>query len=385
MSSKVIPGGQPSAAEHRAFGVGCWEFGLDQPIPFRFVANDYAQQLQKRLECIPTVNNIRIPVTEDEKDYEVNEDSLRDYQDTRAFFPFDAISQLQFDLYVPFRIQEDLIGTRVRETGTERFRVHMRYTYFGPVAFIELLNNKRTSDPSTGVRIVREYLTRELADGQDNIVFDPLGPSPFHGDFFLESLPPDAAQIDFGLFDLENLQLPGYTELTFRYRIRDFPDQDDPLEFLFDEIADELGFFYEICRRDKNKYRLWGEVEELLRAVTEEDKISGWLKRLKLALSRGRDVAKLHNLIADFETLQVFDRHGVERQHRHIYNRDTAGFLKSFLDSALQDRPVFPVQQVVNLVTFVEGRRSKAVEFLVLIVAAVIGGIAGSLITLAIG
>ena len=183
-------------------------------------------------------------------------------------------------------------------------------------------------------------LSRDLADGQNNIVFDSLGPSPFHGDFFLESLPPDAARTDFGLFDLENLQLPGYAELTFRYRIRDFPDQDDPLEFLFDEIADELGFFYEICRRDENKYRLWGEVEELLRAVTEEDKSSGWLKRLKLALSRGRDVAKLHNLIADFETFQVFDRHEVEQQHRHIYNRDTARFLKSFLDSALGP-PVF--------------------------------------------
>ena len=258
------------------------------------------------------------------------------------------------------------------------------YTYFSPVAFVEVLNGKLPADPSTGVRIVREYLTRELADRQDNIVFNFLGPSPFHGNFFRESLPPDVTQTDSGLFTFEKLQLQGYADLTFRHSISDSPAPHEVLELLFDEIEDELGLFYEIHRIDSAKHDLWSEIDKRLRAVMKEDKNGGWLNRLQQASSRGRDVAKLHNLVLEFEASQVFDQHLVRLHHREIYERDTPGFLKSFLDSALQDRPVFPVQQVAALVTLVDDRRSKALELLVVIVAAIIGAVSGALITLAI-
>ena len=73
------------------------------------------------------MNNVSVDVTEDAEDHEVKEDNCRDYRDSRVFFPsVDDILQVQFDLYIPFRIQEELIGARAR-VGTEQFRVHMRY------------------------------------------------------------------------------------------------------------------------------------------------------------------------------------------------------------------------------------------------------------------
>jgi hypothetical protein len=47
-----------------------------------------------------------------------------------------------------------------------------------------------------------------------------------------------------------------------------------------------------------------------------------------------------------------------------------------------QDRQIFPTQHVRQLVTFLEKRRSKALELLMILSASLIGGVAGSLITL---
>jgi len=68
--------------------------------------------------------------------------------------------------------------------------------------------------------------------------------------------------------------------------------------------------------------------------------------------------------------------------NRETYSTDEPTYLESFVKRAMQDRQVFPTQQVNQLATFLEKRRSKAVELFIILSASLIGGVAGSLLTL---
>ena len=79
-----------------------------------------------------------------------------------------VVSRIDFDLYIPFRIQDGLARLRARsDTGTENFRIHVIYVYYSPVVFVELLDPTDPCTPSTAMVVIREYLWSELRKTHD--------------------------------------------------------------------------------------------------------------------------------------------------------------------------------------------------------------------------
>ena len=362
-----------------AFGVGCWDFGLRHDSPFPIDLNQYIALLREGLEAVSSLNNLEI-APRDREEIEINEEHLTETDAGPAILSHGLLYRIKFDLYVPFRIQKGLIGSHVQsETKTENFRVHVHYPYHSPVSYVELIKDNKSSDPSTAMQVFREYMRDQLDQSSSNVIFTFVGPTPFHADFQIEGYS-TRNQTD-NIFDHEQLNHPGYADITFRYCTDDIRTIEDACETLFYELDYELSLFYEIHRNDSQKYERWAEIEQVTSNLTEHFKKSGWRERLCTARTRGRELAALYVSLAQFEADHILDEHYTNTAYRNIYKSKSSAFMKSFLEAALRDRPVFPTKQTTDLMAFIEGRRSKTVELLIVLIAAVVGGIAGSLIT----
>ena len=169
------------------FGIGCFNFGIKRLPPFKLTGKQYIADLKSSLELIPSISNIKIDVDEsfESIDTEVTE-PIQSIEDDFGFFPSPMSSfRLQFNIFIPFRIQKELHSRKVR-ANTENFRVYTKTAYHFIVTYVELLDSLNDCTPSDGVIVVREFLKKQFKEIKSNIRFECLGPSPFHADFFIK-------------------------------------------------------------------------------------------------------------------------------------------------------------------------------------------------------
>ena len=336
--------------------------------------------MSAELESIPSLNNLEI--IHDEGDYiEFTEAALEDSEAGPAVFPDHAIFSLRFDLYIPFRIQRNIVGEYFNsETETEKFRIHIHYPYHTSVVLVELLDGGESLNPSTAVRIVREYLQTEINRLSSKLAFKFLGPSPFHADFWIEgyNTPNDAKSF----FECNLLKSLGYANITFRCCVENAEFKEHACEILLSELEHELDQFYNIRQSIMEDYHSWEPIETVAAQLFDQLGEKHDHQPFAQTFTRGRDLSKLNMELSKFEVEYIQRHHYAEKQCRELYARHIPGFLRTIVESELEDRPVFPIKQMKELVMFIESRRSKAIELLIVLIAALIAGVTGSVITL---
>ena len=136
-----------------------------------------------------------------------------------TIFSHGVVWRIDFDLYIPLRIQKDLAGRDTQwDTGTENFRIHVRHSFYSPITFVRLLGTDKSNAPSTAMVVVREYLQTKCAEPSSDLRFTCLGPTPFHADLHIEpDVTPDAARNKSRGFGMKRLDPPGYSDITFYY------------------------------------------------------------------------------------------------------------------------------------------------------------------------
>ena len=145
-----------------AFGIGCFHFELTKGkhLPIRGAA--YIEAIRNTLESISNVESVRIDVDEEFENELMGADSLPELEEGEGTYPLPTFFELEFDLYLPLRVQADVVKRVFRgrnPTESERFKVWMRYSYYGPVAFVVPIADPNTNDPSNAVVVVRERLS----------------------------------------------------------------------------------------------------------------------------------------------------------------------------------------------------------------------------------
>ena len=364
------------------FGVGYWDFGLryDGPVPFTLDLEQYITRLRAGLEADPSLNNLEIVPWPLEKTI-FTQSNLRETDTGPAIFPGRSISlhRIKFDLHIPRRYHRELTEPFPTELETENIRFHVHYPFYGPVCFVELIDTDTSSDPSKAIVVARRYMQRWLNKPSNEVVFTTIGPSPFHADFYIEGhkTPNNTDRA----FEYEILKTRGYADVTFRCCTEQYKTAMEARSALFYALEDELDLFYEIQRRDSESYRQWDDVQQLASNVIEQFKITGWAQ-LHHTLTRGRKLAALRVSLVEFEQGNLLKEHALNTACRRVYGDGRITFLKSFIDDKLKDRRMFLTKQLIDLVEFIERRRSKSLEFLIVLIAALIGGIAGTIITL---
>jgi hypothetical protein len=366
----------------RAFGVGCFHFSPRTPGPRQFTVANYAEDVRMALQRVATVNNVEIDYEDIDPPFELPAGAVLSLDEGAGFYPNPTVFHVSFDLYIPFRIQEELVAeTNLDRSGTEHFRVQINYTYHAPVAFIESVGPRAGWRPSSGVQAVREYLEREMSTEDSPVVFEYLGPSPFHAEFYLQEVA-GFASADGRAFTVDCVRSRGYADLRFKCAIGAFDSPEEALDELYYQLGDELGLFYDFTSSDADGYRAWGSLQLAVIEVTESSTTRKVLDRARATWTRGAKIRDLHAGLIRFEANQLLEKHRLDTYLKSTYAADDPAYLRSFLEATAGDRPVFPTQQIGQLVAFLEERRSRAIELLIVLVAALVGGVAGSLVTL---
>jgi hypothetical protein len=304
--------------DRMSFGVGCFMFeshGTDlatiDNLSGSYRTPDWARDVRKALEMLPSVDNIHIDTPRGVKGG-IRQQSILEFpsglipsspglHDGGPFFPHPSSGGLSFRVSIPHHVQERMTYGRPICQAT-LFDVDIRFEGAYPVAFVSM--DGEENSPSTAVMIVREFLKDEFKQREklvDPISFTCLGPSPFWVDCWVEAKDGGDENSE---FDFEHTLQAGYDDLVFTGGATSAAEQ---FAHVKDVVVHELGQYYAIIAERKlmSRQDMWinAQLEDLLE-LQESGGFRAWANKLWFAgnrsLSLSLQVLHAENRAASF-------------------------------------------------------------------------------------
>jgi hypothetical protein len=371
----------------KAFGVGCFHFALKDNMEKEITVQDYINEIKRSLQKLTTASEFELDFDKSIRDVKINTSAPNPkINNGEPCYPAIDFLNLSFNLYIPSRIQAELIKVSENslDTETERFKITIRNEWHGPVSYIECLSARDNTQPSTAVQVVREFLITEFSKIDTFLTFDFLGPSPFHADFYLQNQSPqDEKQTK---FTLEEIKSPAYNTLAFKYTDTNYSNEEEALEELFDAISDELSFYYELEREARHNLKIWMEIQETTNAILHHEEHKKWRHLPKRLIEKPKLFKKAFKDIGLFKGHQIFAKGRMETNYASIYKNGKAEHhLKSYVDQLIAENTQYPLNETSELIKYFDQKSSKTVELVTIVSAAILGGMAGSILTTAFG
>jgi hypothetical protein len=151
---------------------------------------------------------------------------------------------------------------------------------------------------------------------------------------------------------------------------------------LFSRLEDELGFYYHLVSSRLKAHGDWNDVKNTLAKLIDVQGKRKLSQRLLNVFLRGRYINQLFTAMVSLEANQIFRRNSIDEGYRGIYSKNEPTYLQFYVDDCLKEFTTYPTQQIGDVARFLEGRRSKTVELIIILLAALIGGVAGALLTM---
>jgi len=235
-------------------------------------------------------------------------------------YPFLDFYSLDFNIYIPFRLQAKTINTDENyiDTYTENFRVSIKHNWYGPISFIECINPEVNTEPSTAVRIIRDYLSNEVKNIKTFLITDFIGPTPFHADFYLSITDKDDSKTT-NQFELDFIKQAGYDRLYFKYNPQLFESETEALESLFIELENEIAFFYNVKVKQVRNIRNWSGIQEDLHTILEYEDSKAKKSILDKLFKRPKLLKKVFKDIGLFKGENIFDKSLQDTDYANIY------------------------------------------------------------------
>jgi hypothetical protein len=371
----------------KSFGIGCFHFGIKKEPPFQFSGKEYISELKKVLSNISNITDIEISNDEDFESFEEKiTDPTPNLSEDRGYYPQAVFFEIKFKIYIPFRIQSEIsdLPEKFLDTYSENFKVTIMHSYYMPVCIIECIEPTQKPDPSTSVQIIREFIRKSFkTEKSDYIRFEVLGPSPFHLDCHLEPTKDfEEGEEEDWHFTTEEKLKKGYNEVIIYYNQNLIEESEEALLYLEDTIRDEFGFFYMHIQMRNIKMHFWENIQEnldKLLAIQEEKGIKGFKDRL---LKRSHLISQLFTGISNFEGLDIWTSSLRQNAYRETFSIKEQIIFQTFIDKELEDKMNYPAKQTSDLVSFFENRRVKDVEYFIVLIAAILGGTIGAILTI---
>lgn len=99
---------------------------------------------------------------------------------------------------------------------------------------------------------------------------------------------------------------------------------------------------------------------------------------------RPRLIGKLFTDIATFEGNIIFKDSLQQNEYKEIFSVKEEIFFKTLIDKKLEEKLDYPVKQTTDLINFFESRRVKSLELITALIAAILGGAIGALLTISL-
>src|SRR5881397_3137065 len=107
------------------FGVGCFHFSYVRRGPYSATVADYVRAVAAALERVGAIDNVAVESYEPQEQFSLPKEfpvpRLVDGDDD--YFPSPSFLSAKFDVFIPARIQEELVEGSSTDTRTENFGV----------------------------------------------------------------------------------------------------------------------------------------------------------------------------------------------------------------------------------------------------------------------
>ncbi|MCW1990685.1 hypothetical protein ACVJGC_008276 [Bradyrhizobium diazoefficiens] len=359
----------------KAVGVGSFWFAAKggEPNDYDgFSPVDHLKSVQSALESIDSISNLKI-LGRGERLY-VSGRSFSGGNEDENFFPLIGSVKIQFDIFLPERVQEKYSLGRGRDKGIETFHVKIAFERGLPAAFVYYDVTTSEADcgsysPSTSVIIVREYLTEKLKDHQE-IEFQFLGPSPFHADWFVETSNTDAATER----DLSASRL-GYRTLLFQFPVK----EDELIDAFIEKYKRMIGAFYDLIRLRNRDLICEINIENNTRDLIARSRSSG-RNIFRRWFGNGSVIDDVHQSILD-QSLNTIAIGRFVASHMRDEIIHESSVLYHFFEENLKDETSPSTDDVKDILRMLEDRRQAYIRNTTTVVSGLIGGILGATLT----
>jgi len=377
-----------------AFGVGCWLF---EPAGVRLgekSAQDlalnpelYLASVTSSLASIPSVSKIKTSTALEFQyfPFEEREDSEDDGEhwalQSSTFIPQISKGFINFSVHIPVSVQKSLLESNI-DIG-ENFRVQMKFRKDFPVTFIICEDTDiEITRPSHAMIIVREFLRSELKLRNSPVKLRVLGPSPFWADFFV--VPKRTSAQSFKAVEKKPIEYlvdkyPNtYSDITCYWHTSQFSDSVQAVRTVFQQLTPELSLYYAIVAKRSVRVRKSWKINGLLDQLIDYYDTQKFLIKLARFFKAGKFSRSLILEVRLIQLLANKQKLRFSRELEDLYSDENAGILKEFLESEISESVAGEDLGTENLAQLFESRRSSEVSLFMLIVASLLGGLAGA-------
>jgi hypothetical protein len=369
-----------------AFGVGCFHVGLREASARVTSGAQYIEAIRRILETAPNVSAVEIDADEEFLAEEFDTIEPSPLETGPGYFPSPAFLVMSYDIYLPNRVQEELTGRSEEILGifSDRLRVTTSYPAYGlPVTFVQVVDPSSRPTASSAVFVVRRFLEKLFSDGTNHgLKFESLGPSPFHANFSIECADRVPSGNTVAEFECEVCRSRGYDGISFKYRSGQFPTVQDACQRLWDLLEDELGVYYFVEQCRARMLTDWCQMGDMVRKMTDVQQRWGFFSPVVRGKAIREVVGRVMSAAVEFEIESLEFSAVISDDRRKLEDSEEPFFLHVYLDQAVKEVPNYPVEGIISLANFVEGRLTRGVEAAVVLTAAVIGGVLGAVVAM---
>lgn len=371
------------------FGVGCFHFAPVEPQTGEFDSTNFVKELIANLEKITNITGINVKGFRAFRFLGI--EVLKNIPSIRFgpyVFPNPLNSKISFELFIPTRIQEELLSPKIRTLTADRFNVSIYYDNYMPVSIVEPIEDVPIFS-SESVVVVRKYLERVFSESKDfTICFQFLGPSPFHADFFIFREIKDSK--DTGprekYVECEVKRFPGYDDINIIAKNFRSDEAEKIKETSFRCIVQEIGFYYRIVQFRNKIWRRRSKIASSIRSlrnmhVEKSSTLRAFLNIFKFKKTINSAFFQIYDLELDLLGIPNM----LESRQKEILDLGLVEYLKEYAERELPNPSSQGIEQALRVLKVLEARQASFLQNSIVFLAAVGGAIVGAAFTFMVG
>ncbi|MEG3123513.1 hypothetical protein [Sphingomonas sp. GB1N7] len=353
----------------KVFGIGCVYFGFiqtneDDPSEF-YNQNIYFETLKRLLEEIENISEVRF--------YNTNYDEYGafisiEHNDKEITVPVSRNdTRIQFDAFIPFRVQEQLIS----RCDVETMHIDITYGYEMPLIVVsyDWPDEEGDAQPSMAVAVLRKFLEKKMS-GTD-LICGSVGPSPFHANF---------SMIESELTEIPSIEDTSENYLGYANFELNSSSDSNLMETIRSLNLDTIfSAFYHLSELRSRAINAQYIILENSRNLLEGKNPNNLMNKIRAFRSQSESVDHLNSNIFKEMLLRLNITQALadsDRQEITGVNSKMNRFFDEYRSIAAEET----WQRFSSVANFFEERRQKMIGNAAAIAAGIVGGVIGSVI-----
>lgn len=368
----------------KSFGVGCFNFGVKKDPPYVLYRKRYFSKLKNSLKKINNIKNLNVKIFDDfddGKNFTKKKIKNKIPEISRDFniFALDFKYFISFNLQISKKEQKRILSKKEDLSNyTTEFKIYIFSDNIFPVTIVELLDFDDNVKPFENVKLVKSFLKNKFKSDK-YIRFEVLGPTPFHGDFYINKKNQDRIKYRKKLTYEINEK---FTNTEFDLFI-DSKNIDNYINILVEEffILELMVYYTMVLRINKRKHK-WINLSKKIDEIIEKKKNENFLSYINNFLFNSYNLKELIIRISEFKKFDIYWDEKFKREYNQILKKNREVIIESNFQELDNKKFSYPIEEMEDLILFLQNYQSERNQKFLLILSSLIGGSIGTLITL---